>query len=64
MVGRRNVIRDTLSEGIPVYFFVPEFHGHKLEVGDNLHQPSLVQFLCHIRALYVGKLQVLEQVGR
>ena len=64
MVGSRNVILHTLSEGIPVYFFMPKFYGHKLEVGDNLHQPSFVQFLDYIHALYIGKLQVLDQVGR
>ena len=64
VVGRRNVILDTVPEGISVYFFMPESYGHKLEVGDDLHQPSFLQFLCYIHALYIGKLQVLDQVGR
>jgi hypothetical protein len=59
---QQKTVLDVFSADAAVYFFVPELHGHKLEVRDNLHQSSFMQLVLYV-AFDVGELQVLLQTG-
>ena len=60
---QQKTVLDVFSEDAAVYLLVPQLHGHKLQVRDDLHQSSFVQLVLYGHAFDVRELQVLLQTG-
>ena len=63
MLVQQKTVLDVFSEDAAVYLLVPQLHGHKLQVRDDLHQSSFVQLVLYGHAFDVRELQVLLQTG-